>query len=45
MQLEVVDESGQQVPPGFHVITLPYADDLREVPFETEIRGKSLTMS
>jgi len=35
-QPEVVDDMGGQVqPPGFHVIFLPYADDIRAIEFDT----------
>ncbi|OZJ01818.1 hypothetical protein BZG36_04811 [Bifiguratus adelaidae] len=34
-QEEVLDANGgQERPPGFHVITLPYADDIRSIPIE-----------
>ncbi|KAG8960429.1 ATP-dependent DNA helicase II subunit 1 [Tulasnella sp. 408] len=35
---EKVTEQGQQVPPGFHVITLPFADDIR-APDLGELKG------
>ncbi|KAG8920207.1 ATP-dependent DNA helicase II subunit 1 [Tulasnella sp. 417] len=35
---ERVTEQGQQVPPGFHVITLPFADDIR-APDLGELKG------
>ena len=32
LQKEVLDEDGSQlIPPGFHVIQLPFADDLRSL--------------
>ncbi|KIO25056.1 hypothetical protein M407DRAFT_76204 [Tulasnella calospora MUT 4182] len=37
-QAERVTEQGQQVPPGFHVITLPFADDIR-APELGELKG------
>ncbi|KAG9028838.1 ATP-dependent DNA helicase II subunit 1 [Tulasnella sp. UAMH 9824] len=37
-QAEKVTEQGQQVPPGFHVITLPFADDIR-APDLGELKG------
>ena len=30
-QLEVINDDVQEKPPGFHLILLPFADDLREV--------------
>jgi len=34
---EVDDEDGTQInPPGFHVIPIPFADDLREISIETQ---------
>ena len=34
-QEEVLDKQGVQVrPPGFHVIIMPYADDIRPVPVD-----------
>lgn len=34
-QEEVLDKQGGQVrPPGFHVIIMPYADDIRPVPVD-----------
>ena len=36
-QAEELDEQNvQQTPPGFHVITLPFADDIRKTPFDKE---------
>ncbi|KAG0045857.1 X-ray repair cross-complementing protein 6 [Gryganskiella cystojenkinii] len=37
-QLEVVSEHGQDVPPGFQLIPLPWADDLRPLPIQAEYR-------
>ncbi|KAI8807181.1 SPOC like C-terminal domain-containing protein [Cladochytrium replicatum] len=34
-QSESLDTIGEQIPPGFHVIPLPFADDLRAVPAPT----------
>lgn len=40
-QLEVLDANKIQVqPPGFHVIYLPYADDLRSLDYETHEMGR-----
>lgn len=40
-QEEVYDELGQVQPSGFHVIFLPYVDDIRDVPVEaTETRKR-----
>lgn len=34
------DEDGTQInPPGFHVIPIPFADDLREISIETQPSG------
>jgi len=33
-QAEKVTEQGQQAPPGFHMIALPFADEIRAPPFE-----------
>jgi ATP-dependent DNA helicase 2 subunit 1 len=36
----VVDEDGiQERPPGFHMIPLPYADDIRAAPVDEALRG------
>ncbi len=42
LQAEELDEQNvQQTPPGFHVITLPFADDIRKTPFDKDApRGK-----
>ena len=34
-----MDEDGWNEPPGFHLIPLPYADDLRAVPIDRAERG------
>jgi ATP-dependent DNA helicase 2 subunit 1 len=35
LQEEILDDQGVQVrPPGFHVIIMPYADDIRSVPVD-----------
>ncbi|KAM5544081.1 hypothetical protein V8D89_002267 [Ganoderma adspersum] len=39
-QEEKVDESGWREPPGFHLIPLPFADDIRAAPVEKAFRGK-----
>ncbi|KAG0207556.1 X-ray repair cross-complementing protein 6 [Mortierella sp. GBA30] len=38
-QLEVVGSNGQEQPPGFHLIPLPWADDIRPLPIETDFRA------
>ena len=38
-QEEKEDENGFTEPPGFHLITYPFADDLRAAPIEEAIRG------
>ncbi|ORZ22807.1 SPOC like C-terminal domain-containing protein [Lobosporangium transversale] len=35
-QLEVVSENGQEQPPGFQLIQLPWADDIRPLPIQTD---------
>ena len=40
-QLEAYDELGQVQPSGFHVIFLPYIDDVRELDVENEEKGTS----
>ncbi|KAG0238181.1 X-ray repair cross-complementing protein 6 [Mortierella sp. GBA43] len=35
-QLEVVGSNGQEQPPGFQLIPLPWADDIRQLPIETD---------
>ncbi|KAF9171993.1 X-ray repair cross-complementing protein 6 [Mortierella sp. AD010] len=40
-QMEVVNASGQEQPPGFQLITLPWADDLRPLPIQTEYNPPS----
>ncbi|KAI1319829.1 X-ray repair cross-complementing protein 6 [Mortierella claussenii] len=35
-QLEVVSENGQEQPPGFQLIPLPWADDIRPLPIQTD---------
>ncbi|ORX98230.1 ATP-dependent DNA helicase ii [Basidiobolus meristosporus CBS 931.73] len=37
--LEFKDELGQKAPPGFHLIPLPFADDLRPVSVKSEERA------
>ncbi|KAI0682970.1 ku70-like protein [Cerioporus squamosus] len=39
-QEEKVDESGWREPPGFHLIPLPFADDIRAAPVERGFRAK-----
>ena len=39
VQEEKVDEDGWNEPPGFHLIPLPYADDLRAAPIDRAERG------
>ncbi|KAG8906390.1 ATP-dependent DNA helicase II subunit 1 [Tulasnella sp. 403] len=41
---EKVTEQGQQAPPGFHVIALPFADDIREPPVK-ELKGASVELT
>ncbi|CDO75109.1 hypothetical protein BN946_scf185010.g34 [Trametes cinnabarina] len=38
-QAEKVDESGWREPPGFHLIPLPFADDIRAVPVAKGFRA------
>ncbi|RDX46256.1 ku70-like protein [Lentinus brumalis] len=38
-QEEKVDESGWREPPGFHLIPLPFADDIRAAPLERGFRA------
>jgi ATP-dependent DNA helicase 2 subunit 1 len=39
-QEEVLDDNGaQERPPGFHMIPLPYADDIRAAPVEEALQG------
>ena len=39
-QAESVDEEGIQInPPGFHVIPLPYADDIRNLDLTEQPKG------
>ncbi|KAI0750167.1 ku70-like protein [Daedaleopsis nitida] len=38
-QEEKVDESGWREPPGFHLIPLPFADDIRAAPVEKAFRA------
>ncbi|KAI0788279.1 ku70-like protein [Fomes fomentarius] len=38
-QEEKVDESGWREPPGFHLIPLPFADDIRAAPIEKGFRA------
>jgi ATP-dependent DNA helicase 2 subunit 1 len=39
-QAETYDENGSQIdPPGFHLIPLPFADDIRTPPIDTALRG------
>lgn len=40
-QAETVEESGWNEPPGFHLIPLPFADDLRAAPIDQAARGAS----
>ncbi len=35
----MVDDGVQERPPGFHMIPLPYADDIRAAPVEEALRG------
>lgn len=42
-QEEKVDESGWTDPPGFHIIPLPFADDMRAAPVEEGHRGTHFT--
>jgi len=38
---EKLDELGNQIdPPGFQLIILPYADEIRQIPPHTEVQGK-----
>jgi len=38
---EKLDELGNQIdPPGFQLIILPYADEIRQVPPHAEVQGK-----
>ena len=41
-QAEKVDEAGWREPPGFHLIPLPFADDIRAAPVETGFRGRHI---
>ena len=39
-QAESIDDEGIQVdPPGFHVIPLPYSDDIRNLDFPEHPKG------
>jgi ATP-dependent DNA helicase 2 subunit 1 len=38
-QEEKADESGWSDPAGFHLIPLPFADDIRTAPVEKAFRG------
>ncbi|KAF9362451.1 X-ray repair cross-complementing protein 6 [Mortierella sp. NVP85] len=35
-QLEIIGSSGQEQPPGLQLIPLPWADDIRQLPIETD---------
>ena len=39
-QAEKVDASGWREPPGFHLVPLPFADDIRAAPVESGFRGR-----
>lgn len=39
-QEEKADEGGWNDPAGFHLIPLPFADDMRAAPIEEAYRGK-----
>jgi hypothetical protein len=41
-QEEKVDEGGWSDPAGFHLIPLPFADDMRAAPIEGAYRGEFL---
>lgn len=41
LQEEHADENGYIEPPGFHLIPLPFADDIRAAPIEEAFRGRS----
>lgn len=44
-QAETFDEDGLQMdPPGFHIIPLPYADDIRRTPLDEMPKGLFLTL-
>jgi hypothetical protein len=38
-QAEKVEDGGWNEPPGFHLVPLPFADDLRAAPIEEASRG------
>ncbi|KAF9090607.1 X-ray repair cross-complementing protein 6 [Mortierella sp. AM989] len=40
-QLEITNENGQEQPPGFQLIPLPWADDIRPLPIQTEYNPPS----
>ncbi|KAL4074735.1 SPOC like C-terminal domain-containing protein [Scleroderma yunnanense] len=42
-QAEKVEEGGWSEPAGFHLIVLPFADDLRASPLEEEFRASTLS--
>lgn len=46
-QEEIIDEEDgtQKEPPGFHLIPLPFADDIREAPITEGARGTFLQLS
>ena len=40
LQEEKIEEGGWNEPAGFHLIPLPFADDIRAAPIEEAYRGK-----
>jgi ATP-dependent DNA helicase 2 subunit 1 len=38
-QAEKPEEGGWNEPPGFHLVPLPFADDIRAAPIEEACRG------
>jgi ATP-dependent DNA helicase 2 subunit 1 len=45
LQAEKVEEGGWNEPPGFHLIPLPFADDIRAAPLEEGFRGDFMVKS
>jgi ATP-dependent DNA helicase 2 subunit 1 len=45
LQEEKVEEGGWNDPAGFHLIPLPFADDIRAAPIEEATRGISIYLS
>ena len=44
-QAEKVEEGGWNESPGFHLVPLPFADDIRAAPIEEGYRGASFRVA